>query len=93
MARVNLNRSGMRRFALTSDIESIVKEQARIVQRVARRIAPVETGAYRNGISVSTDRHPSRVAAHVTSGVPYAGVVEARYKVLRRAVGLVAGTK
>ena len=53
------------------------KARAERVEQAMKASAPVDTGAYRDGISVQRDEHPSRPVFHIGSSVPYAGVVEA----------------
>jgi HK97 gp10 family phage protein len=49
-------------------------EMAKEIAEMAKRFAPVKTGALRDSIEVQSDRHTGE--AHVVVGVPYGPVVE-----------------
>lgn len=53
------------------------RKRAERVADAMRAAAPVESGAYKAGIEVTRDEHPSRPAFHIGSSVDYAGVVDA----------------
>jgi uncharacterized protein YcbX len=65
----------------------VVETAGEAIAERARQIAPVDTGAYRDGITVVVDRHPTRVAAHVGSTDRKSILVETKAHVMRRALG------
>lgn len=84
--RVTVNKSGARALLNDPKVRAMLREQAERVAERARAIAPVESGEYRDSITVesaTTDRAVERVVAKV----PYAGVVEAKTGNLARALG------
>lgn len=89
--RFRLIRSGMDDLLHSSPIERHLLERAERVADRAKSLAPTKTGAYRNSIRASSEDHPSRVAAHVSSNVDYAAVVEARHRVLGRSIDAARG--
>lgn len=83
--KVTLNHAWFRAFLKSPAARSVAHGGAEKVLAAAQGIAPVLTGAYRDSIhieSVTTDRAVERVV----SDVPYAMVIEARDRVLTRAI-------
>lgn len=80
-------RGALGSFLLSDEMADCVRTVGERVADRARQIAPVDTGAYRDGITVVVDRHRTRVVAHVGSTAAHALVVESRQHVMRRALG------
>jgi hypothetical protein len=80
-----LNRRGVDELLNAADVRADLANRADAVEAEAKRIAPVDTGEYRDSIhreSATTDRAVERVVA----SAPHAGLVEARTGVLVRAL-------
>jgi hypothetical protein len=89
--RFRLIRSGMDDLLHSTPVERHLLERAEKVADRAKSLAPIKTGAYRNSIRASTEDHPGRVAAHVSSNVDYAATIEARLRVLGRSIDAARG--
>jgi hypothetical protein len=89
--RFRLIRSGMDDLLHSSPVERHLLERAERVADRAKSLAPVKTGTYRNSIRATSEDHPGRVAAHVSSNVRYAALLEARLRVLGRAIDAAKG--
>lgn len=89
--RVRLNDKGMDNLLHSEGVEDDLLKRGEAVATQARQLAPVVSGAYRAGIEAVADDHPTRVAVHVSSSVPYAAIVEARLRVLGRAIDAARG--
>jgi hypothetical protein len=84
--RVRLNKRGMTELLSSPEVVADLLERGdRVVDR-ARGLAPVNTGAYRDGLAASQEQHPSRAVVHVGSDVPYASLVEATHRTLGRSI-------
>lgn len=84
--RVRLNSAGMRALLKAPGVQTDLLARGQRVAAAARASAPVESGAYRDGIDVEVDEHPSRVAVHVGTSVDYGMKVEANHGTLARAL-------
>jgi hypothetical protein len=84
--RIKLNHAGMAQLLKSSGVAADIQRRAEQVAAAARASAPVDTGAYQAGIHVTMETHPSRVEAHVSSDVWYAGILEAKLGILGRAL-------
>jgi hypothetical protein len=89
--KVILNRRGMDSLMHSRDIESDLERRGGRVADQAKRLAPKVSGAYSDSIEVEVDDHPSRVAVHISAGVPYATKVEASHRVLGQAIDAAGG--
>jgi hypothetical protein len=70
----------------SSELQQAVTAIAEMIAARARSTAPVETGEYRNRISVRTSRAENgRVAADVEANAPHSIWVEIRHQTLRAA--------
>lgn len=83
---VSLNSSGMRKLLLSDQIRPPLREVAERIASEARRTAPVDTGAYRDGIDVE-DATTDRAVARVVSRDRKTPIVEAKTGNLKRAMG------
>lgn len=82
---LRLDRGGMRELLNSTQVRAALRARAEEVAATARANAPVETGAYRDSITVvsaTTDRAVERVAATA----PHAHLVEARTGNLARSL-------
>jgi hypothetical protein len=93
MARaiVRLNGDGIEDLLRSQGVTDDLMERGDRVAQQAKALAPVATGAYRAGIKAESDDHPDRSVVHVGSGVPYAAIIEARLRVLGRAIDAARG--
>lgn len=85
-ARVELNSSGMAELLSSAGVRADVQRRARIVEGVARQIAPTDTGAYREGITSWVEQHRDRVVVKVGSTDRKAVVIEASTGTMARAI-------
>jgi hypothetical protein len=88
--KVKLNSSGVDQVLSTAKTRAALRPIVEQVAAAARASAPVESGEYRDSItveSVTTDRAVERVVARA----PHALVVESRTGNLARALGSVGG--
>lgn len=94
---LNRRRVGKRYVANIGSLEPFLKDNwkttdlvtnaAEQVAERAKSLAPVETGEYRDSITVEVDEHETRTVAHVGATVPYSGSVEAAHGTMRKALG------
>jgi hypothetical protein len=75
----------------SAPVEKHLLDRAERVATRAKSLAPIDTGAYRDSIRASSEDHPERVVAHVSASVPYAFVIEAKLRVLGRAIDAAKG--
>ena len=92
MARVDvrLNSRGVKRLLNDKGVRRFLREKARLVEQAAKDSAPVETGAYRDSITIvdaTTDRAVVRVVAEDDKAM----LVESRTGNLARAVDAARG--
>lgn len=83
--KTTLNHGWFRAFLKSGAARDAVRPAAERVLEAAQADAPVKTGAYRDSlqiVAVTTDRAVERVS----SSVPYALKIEARDRVLTRAL-------
>lgn len=85
-ARVVLNSGGMRALLSSAGVQADLQRRARIVEGIARQISPVDTGAYRDGITSWVEQHRDRVVVKVGSTDRKAPIVEARTGTMARAL-------
>jgi len=83
---IKLNNAGMRELLQSAGVRAPVREAAEKVAGRARAGATVESGAYRDGITVVSDT-TDRAVERVTSTASHAAIVEARTGNLKRALG------
>lgn len=76
-ARVVLNHRGLRSLLSHPGVVADLQRRGEAVAARARSTAPVQTGAYRDGITVWVEEHPSRTVVKIGSSAPHAAVVEA----------------
>lgn len=89
-AKVVLNRAGMRALLLDDEVRAELRRRAERVAAQARSTAPVETGAYRDGITVF-DVTTDRAVVRVGSTARHAPLVEAKTGNLARALDAAGG--
>lgn len=73
-------------LAHSSEVESLVVDAAEQVASAARAGAPVDTGAYRDGIEVRVTQGRSRVVARVVASAEDSMLVESQTGNLARAL-------
>lgn len=77
---------------LSSDpVVKMVTDVANDVASIARATAPVDTGAYRDGIHVEVKRRGKRTVAAIVASDPKSMFIESRTGNLARALGQVIG--
>lgn len=86
LTRVTLNRRGIREVLRSEGVRKALRGASAGVLAEAQATAPVETGAYRDGLTTWDDT-TDRAVVRVGSTVPYAAVVEASTGNLVRAAG------
>lgn len=84
------NQSFYDQLLVSPAVEALVKAPAEKVASVARQTAPVDSGAYRDRIQVTTKRQ-KRVVALVQATDDKSMIIEARTGNLARAVRAVGG--
>ncbi len=84
--RVVLRSRGVDEMLHSGGIERDLMRRGENVVQQAKGFAPRVTGRYAGSLEAVPDEHPSRVAVHVRATVPYAGQVEAKYRVLGRSI-------
>jgi Bacteriophage HK97-gp10, putative tail-component len=83
---------GIRELKRDPGVAAFVAERAERVAAAARAGAPVESGTYRDSISVTSDVHPvSGAVSHIGAHVDYAMTVEANTGNLTRALDAAGG--
>ncbi|WP_329520508.1 HK97 gp10 family phage protein [Spirillospora sp. NBC_01491] len=80
------DRRSMRAFLSSPEMARIVEAVARKGQAAARALAPRDTGDYAGSLKVDVQVYRDRQLAVLYSTSPYAGLIEARERVLGRAV-------
>ena len=88
--KVVLDRAGMRALLLDDGVRAELRRRAERVAAQARATAPVETGAYRDGITVF-DATTDRAVVRVGSTARHAPLVEAKTGNLARALDAAGG--
>lgn len=89
--RVTLKSRGMLDLLKSRAVEKDMEARADRVAAQARSQAPVLTGAYRDSIEAESQEHRTRVVGRVVATVDYAQSVEARHRVLGRAIDAARG--
>ena len=89
-AKVVLDHGGMRELLNDSGVRAELERRAERVAAAARSSAPVETGAYRDGITVYDDT-TDRAVVRVGSTARHAPLVEAKTGNLARALDAAGG--
>ena len=82
---IKLDHGGMKALLNSSEVRADLTERAERVAAAARASAPVESGAYRDSITVVQDS-TDRAAVRVTSTAPHGFTVEAATGNLSRAL-------
>jgi len=70
----------------SAGVQAELQRRARTVEAIARKIAPVSTGAYRDGITSQVEQHRDRVVVKIGSTDRKSPVVEARTGTMARAL-------
>lgn len=81
------NSYGVHKILTSQRLSDVVEAAAEVIGDRAKSIAPVQTGAYRDSISVTPKMLRNRVAAHVGPHVDYAAAIEHGAHVMRRSLG------
>jgi hypothetical protein len=84
--RVKLISRGMRELLQSRDTADEMLRRARNVADQAKANAPVVSGEYRASITAETHEGPTRVTGRAIARADYAQSVEARHRVLGRAI-------
>ncbi len=87
MARVEFHAGNLAEALKSPELAAMLKERAEAVASAARSSARVDTGEYRDSITVEVVEHPSRVVAQVHAKAAHSWVVEANTGNLARALG------
>lgn len=85
-ARVVLNSRGMAELLSCAEIQADLQRRARIVEGIARQIAPTDTGAYRDGITSWVEQHRDRVVVKIGSTDRKSPLIEASTGTMARAL-------
>lgn len=83
------NYRGTSALLRSRDIQDHVVARTEVGAAAARARSPVETGAYRDSITVERDWAGARRAATLTATVPYAQFLEQRYHVISSVVDVI----
>lgn len=83
--RIDLSHAGMAALLKSDAVRDELKSRAEKVLAQARESAPVETGAYRDSLTIVEDT-TDRAAVRVTSTAPHGFIVEAATGNLARAL-------
>ena len=86
MAKVRLNRGGMRELLSSPGLVADLAARGARVAAAAQSSAPVDSGAYQASIHTETVQHPTRTVVRVVADVDYAMKVEADTGNLLRAL-------
>jgi hypothetical protein len=89
--RVRIITRGVREMLKAPDTAAEMKRRAQKVADQAKGAAPVVSGAYRASIEAETHEGPTRVTGRAIATVDYAQSVEARHRVLGRAIDAARG--
>jgi hypothetical protein len=84
--RVKLISRGIRELLQSRDTADEMLRRARNVADQAKTNAPVVSGTYRASIVAETHQGPTRVTGRAVARAEYAQAVEARHRVLGRAI-------
>ena len=84
--KVTLNHGGIAELLKSSEIRNALTERADRILAAAKASAPVDTGAYRDGLHVEVVEHRSRVVARVVGVTDHDMLVEAAAGTLARAL-------
>jgi hypothetical protein len=84
--KVKLDHRGMRELLTSRGVQNDLDERAERVAEVARSLAPVDKGDYRNSIESVPDPTPRRARAKVQATDWKAHILEAEHRVLGRAL-------
>ena len=92
-ARVVLDSRGVSALLSAPGVRAELERRAQAVAGTARATAPVQSGAYRDSITVEsgTSPHDGRARAIVKASAPHAHLVEARTGNLARALNSAGG--
>lgn len=81
-----LNYKGIGLLMRQDSMRAHLERQAKAVEDMAKDIAPVKTGEYRDSIESGTFADGDRFTGYVAATVDYALAVEAKDRVLTRAI-------
>lgn len=90
-ARVKLDKAGMRELLRSREVQTEMHRKAERAADAARTIAPEVSGDYIASIEPVDDPASDRARSRVVAHVPYALEVEARHRVLGRALDAAKG--
>lgn len=85
--RVEFHAGNLDEALKSPELAAFLKSKAEVVAASARASAPVDTGEYRDSITVEVIEHPTRVVAQVHAKAPHSWVVEADTGNLAKALG------
>lgn len=83
---LKLNSRGMQEMLTSQGVRRVLRQEAQEVAARARSTAPVDSGEYRDSITV-VDATTDRAVARVVAADPKGHIVEARTGNLARALG------
>jgi Bacteriophage HK97-gp10, putative tail-component len=84
--RIVMNSAGIVQVLKSSGVRAALQARARTVEGAARQIAPVSTGAYRDGITSWVEQHRDRVVVKIGSTDRKAAIVEASTGTMARSL-------
>jgi hypothetical protein len=85
-AKVVLNSAGMAKLLSSAGVQADLQRRARTVEGIARQIAPIDTGAYHDGITSWVEQHKDRVVVKIGSTDRKSPIVEASTGTMVRAL-------
>jgi hypothetical protein len=91
-AKFQLNHAGVGELLQQESMRADLAERVKRVEQVAKDIAPVETGEYRDSIESGVMEDDERWTGYVVAQVPYALAVEAKHRTLGTALDAAART-
>lgn len=83
--RYKQSSGGIKDLLNSSEVRAMLTEKAQPVLAAAKADPHDATGAYEGSLQIVQDT-TDRAVVRVSAGVPYAGVLEARYGILARAL-------
>jgi len=89
--KVTLNHGGMAELLKSAEVRDALTERAEKVLEKAKADAPVDTGAYRDGLHIEQDT-TDRAAVRVKGGTDHDWAVEAETGNLSRALDAAGGS-
>lgn len=92
MAKVTLNKAGMKALLTSPEVVAMLEARARPVLAAAKADTHDDTGAYEAGLHMETQTAGNRARVKVVSGDWKGHILEARYGILARALDAAGGS-